>query len=469
VFELSDTVFFTQDNQGIYTQGFPKGDTRALLRIVHKDVATAVSAEGRAYVSVRNVIIDGARPQLGIGDGALLNFGRGVLDRVVEGHVIEWVRAYEPRGWTVLYFGGSCSGAVARNNVFGPAGRAEFAMADGISLECPNSIVESNTIFDTTDGGIVIFQSPGSLVANNTIRAESRIMFYGISMEDYWPLDGDFTGTRVTGNIIDAAGEMIRKGISMGPHMGCGPPWEEQPYRSRGAVVSDNTLTGDHMAHGFVIGGVEDWTATGNVDLPTHLTPIGEADCFGKDVAPPGGFHIDPTTSTGIFQEEFEAATVGGSTEMWPLQPVGSESCMRDTVGAEVFMDIKAGNQGELWPALESAENGELIGQCISIYQPPDIADLPGSVGTAVLPCEPLCVALKLYNLSDDIADLQKADFLLDDFPVSCHGLPETIGPWEEADCTIEDFVITGFHVLRWYGLPAGGGMAVFTYPLEEE
>ena len=175
----------------------------------------------------------------------------------------EWVKAYEPRGWTVIYLGGPCRGAVARNNEIGPAGRAEFLVADGISLECHDAVVENNTIIDVTDGGIVIFQSPGALIANNTIRAENRIMLYGISMEDYWPLEGDFTGTRVTDNVIDAAGAMIHEGIGMGPHTGCHPDGEPI-LRSRGAVVTGNTLMGDHMAYGFVVSGVEDWTVTGN-------------------------------------------------------------------------------------------------------------------------------------------------------------------------------------------------------------
>ncbi|MFQ5604674.1 MAG: right-handed parallel beta-helix repeat-containing protein, partial [bacterium] len=217
VFELSEKVFFTADSQSIYTQGFPTDDSRALLRVVGKDLAIAVSAEGNdsslSHVSLRNVIIDGNRTKLGIAQGALINFGRGVLGRDAVGHVVEWVKAYEPRGWTVLFLGGPCREGVVRNNEVGPAGRAEYIMADGISLGCESSVVENNTIIDVTDGGIVIFQSPGSLIANNTIRAETRIMFYGISMEDYYPLEGDFTGTRVTGNIIDAAGAMIRRGI----------------------------------------------------------------------------------------------------------------------------------------------------------------------------------------------------------------------------------------------------------------
>jgi parallel beta-helix repeat protein len=464
VFELSDTIYFTHDNQEIYTQGFPTDDSRALLRIVGKDVATAVSAEGNDYVSLRNVIIDGNRPQLGIAQGALINFGRGVLDRDAEGHVVEWVKAYEPRGWTVIYLGGPCNGAVARNNEVGPAGRAEYIMADGISLDCANSVVENNTIIDVTDGGIVIFQSPGALVANNTIRAENRIMFYGISMEDYLPLEGDFRGTRVTGNVIDAAGAMIRRGIGMGPYVGCASEDENAP-RSRGAVVTGNTLMGDHMAYGFVVSGVEDWTVTGNVDLSTHLTPEREWDCFGSVVDPPAGFQYNPVTSSGTFQPEFEAAVLGGSTDMFPLYPVASETCMRDLIGAEVFEDIKAGNRGDLWPALEAAPNGERIGQCISIYQPPDISDLAGNVAVELLPCAPFCAKVRLINLSEDTVDLGRAEFLLDDFLVPCLGLLASLGPWEEAHCTVEDFVIPGSHGLRWFGFPPDGGFWVFDYP----
>ncbi len=467
VFELGDTIFFTADSQSIYTEGYPQDDSRALLRVTGKEIATAVSAEGHHYVTLHNLIIDGNRPQLGIADGALINFGRGVLDQDARGHVVEWVKAYEPRGWTVLYLGGPCVGAVARNNELGPAGRAEFIMADGISLDCADAIVENNTIVDATDGGIVIFQSPGSLVANNTIRTENRIMFYGISMEDYWPTDGNFTGTRVTGNVIDAAGAMIREGIGMGPFVGCANP-EEDTLRSRGAIVTGNTLMGDHMAYGFVVSGVEDWTVTGNIDLSTHLTPEREGDCFGNVVDPPAGFQLDALTSSGTFQPEFEAAVLGGSTDMWPLQAVASEACMRDLIGEAEFEEIKAGNRGELWPALEAATNGERIGQCISVYQPPDISDLSGNVGLELLACEqPLCIKLRLFNLSDDGADLRRAEFLLDDFLVPCAGLPDSLGPWEETNCTIEDFVTTGFHVFTWYGFPGGGGAWVFNYPFE--
>jgi parallel beta-helix repeat protein len=466
VFELGETIFFTADSQQIYTEGFPTDSTRAFLEIVGDTVATAVNGEHYDYVALRNVIIDGNRPELGIADGALINFGRGIEDRDVLGQTVEWVRAYEPRGWTVIYLGGICSGAIVKNNELGPAGRAEYCIADGISVECPNSIVEYNTIVDATDGGIVIFQSPGSLIANNTIRAENRIMFYGISMEDYYPLEGDFTGTQVTNNVIDAAGAQIRRGIGMGPHVGCHP--EGEPIlRSRGAVITGNTLMGDHMAYGFVISGVEDWTVTGNVDLSTHLTPIMEGDCQGTPADPPAGFQYDARTSSGTFQPEFEAAVLGGSTEMWPLAAVIDEPCLADLIGEALLDSIRDGEKGPVWIALESAPGGERIDQCISIFEPPDISDLTGNVGYELLPCEPYCLNVRMFNLSDDTADMRGAVFLLESFSVPCVGLPDSLGPWEEINCVIDDFVADGFQVLQSFGFRPDYGFWAFSYPLD--
>ncbi len=464
VFELSESIYFTHDNQEIYTRGFPTDSTRAFLKIVHQDVATAVFAGNNSNVRLSNVIIDGNRPELGIASGALMEFGS-----TGTGNTVEWVRAYEPRGWSVLYLGEGddrlCSGAIARYNELGPAGYAEYGLADGISLACRNSIVENNTIVDVTDGGIVIFQAPGSNVANNTIRAENRIMFYGISMEDYGPYDGDFTGTQVTGNIIDASGAMIRRGIGMGPHVGC-IPIDEATLRSRGAVITNNTLMGDHMAYGFVASGVRDWIVTGNVDLSTHPVPEKEIDCFGEWVDPPGGFMLNPMTTSGTFQEEFEAAVLGFTVTLWPFQPVVSESCVSDLIGEVLLEEIKSGSMGPVWEALENAPNGERIGECVSIYERPDISDLSGHVMVQLLPCEPFCVELKLTNIDEtDTVSLERTQFILENFPVGCPGLPTSLAPGEEADCIIDDYVAPGFQVLMWYGFPPDAEGIGFWYP----
>lgn len=45
--------------------------------------------------------------------------------------------------------------------------------ADGISLSCKFSTVTNNTVTGATDGGIVIFGSPGSHIYNNTVKANN--------------------------------------------------------------------------------------------------------------------------------------------------------------------------------------------------------------------------------------------------------------------------------------------------------
>ncbi len=293
-------------------------------------------------------------------------------------------------------------------------------------------------------------------------------MFYGISMEDYYPTDGDFTNVKVTGNTIDARGAMIRRGIGMGPLVGCVDP-NENPLRSRGAIVTDNTLQGDHMAYGFVVAGVENWTVTGNVDLSTHLVPVVEDDCMGNAVDAPSGFQLGPGSTDGTFQPEFEEAVLGFSANMWPFQILASEPCLVDRIGAENFADIRAGNRGEMWPAIEEAPNGERIANCLDIFELPDTSDMTGNVGVQVMTCAPSCLELRVFNLAEtDTADFQQAVFVLDDFMVPCAGLPATLGPQEETSCTISDGVTDGFHVLRWYGFPGDPGSWIASYPFEE-
>lgn len=235
-------------------------------------------------------------------------------------------------------------------------------------------------------------------------------------------------------------------------------------------MVADNTLRGDYMGYGFVVAGVEVWTVTGNVDLSTHLaSDRDEVYCFEQIADRPGGFQLNPTNSSGTFQDEFEAAVLTFATDWWPLQAVVSETCVSDLIGEDVLTAIKAGQVGPLWPALESVPNGERIGQCISVYQPPEIADPSGDVMVSIQSCEPFCVEVGLTNLDEtDTVDMRQAAFLLEDFPVQCPGLPASIEPGEVVRCTVDDFVTPGFQVLHWYGFPTSGDNGWgFSYPFE--
>lgn len=306
VFELGRTVEFTADGQRIVTEGLPTDDRRAVLRVASASLTTAVSMMDRSHVELSHVVVDGARPRFGPGEGALIQAGGDA-----SGQVVRAVKAYEPRGWTTLHLfeGGerSCTGAFVADGEFGPAGQPDGSWADGISLACRNSVVRDNLIVDATDGGIVVFGAPGSLIEGNTIRSETRASLGGINMVDFIPFDGDYRGTRVIGNLIDASGSRIQIGLGMGWRVWTcfdpgTSPWPDPTLR--GAVVADNILRGRHMRYGFAADGVADWTVTGNQSVAAHTgTPSGI--CEGRLSAPPAAFQRHGMHAQGDFQVEF--------------------------------------------------------------------------------------------------------------------------------------------------------------------
>jgi len=300
VFELRGPVVFSRNNQRLYTQGFPTDSSRALLRVATPEVVTAIDFLGRSNVHVSHLVIDGNRPRLGrISGGPALILAGGDAS----GQRVEYVRAFEPRGWTCLHaFDGAnrnCTGMTIAHNEFGPAGRPNGEWADGISLDCRRSLVHDNTITDATDGGIVIFGARGSIVAGNTIRAVTRSLLGGINMVDY-ASDGDFTGTVVDANVIEGAGRPIRIGLAMGTRTwGCVP---DAP-RLSGGIVTHNVLQGE-MGYGYAVNGVTNWIVMDNVSNARHVG-VPALDCFGRRPSAPAPFQIARASSSGTFQNEF--------------------------------------------------------------------------------------------------------------------------------------------------------------------
>jgi parallel beta-helix repeat protein len=305
VFTLTSAITFTAPDQVIETQGLPIDTSRANLKI-GGSLTTAINGNGQSGVTVRNVQIDGGRPALGrLDGGALMEMGASGSNQTVRN-----VYAHDTRSWSTLHFiegavTGStpaCQGAKILDNTIGPAGTAtpSGTWADGISLACGTSTVEGNTVQDATDGGIVIFGAPGSAVRNNTIVARTQTLLGGINLVDYAPMNGNYTGTTVTGNTIDAQSAFIKVGIAMGPQVwGCGTG------TNYGASVTGNTLQGAHMGYGYAVNGVRDWTVTGNTDNSTHVgTP--NAGCGGT-VSAPGRFQVQASASSTL-QPEFTAA-----------------------------------------------------------------------------------------------------------------------------------------------------------------
>lgn len=93
-----------------------------------------------------------------------------------QGQVIDHVRTLDTRSWSCLHVVDgrqNCRNITVSNCDIGPCGLDSFNdWADGISFDCKEGVVINNMIQDPTDGGIVIFGSPGTLVRNNTIWVE---------------------------------------------------------------------------------------------------------------------------------------------------------------------------------------------------------------------------------------------------------------------------------------------------------
>lgn len=310
LFQLTGPVVYTAAGQQIYTRGNPLDDTRATLRIVAPKLASAITMRDFDRAVLSNVIVDGNRPLLGPLSGDALVYAGGYSD----GQIIRGNRIMNTRSWSSLQLiqGYSdrqpCQNAVVENNEIGPAGTSDNMLwADGISLACTHSSVRLNSIEDATDGGIVVFGAPGSVIESNVVIARTRTLLGGINMVDEGVYGGSYAGTIVRNNIINASGAVIRIGLGMGPRVwGCFAP-TEPGHIITGGTVSHNRLQGTHMQYGYAVDGVSDWTVTDNADDARH-TGAPSVPCGSLVASPPAGFLIDPAHSTGTFQPEFRRA-----------------------------------------------------------------------------------------------------------------------------------------------------------------
>jgi hypothetical protein len=318
VFALSSPIRFTARDQQIYTQGRPTGGTRALLQVTSERLEKAIDGVGISGVVLESVRIDGALPTFGRLEGdALIELGGNA-----SGQTVRSVFAFEPRSWsTIHFFEGTvtsgvpgCQDGVITGNTIGPAGRpGDHEWADGISLACGNTLVEDNVITDATDGAIVIFGAPGSTIRGNTIVAQTQILLGGINMVDHDATGGNYDGTTVTGNTIDARGALIKVAMGMGPQI-----WACWTGTNFGATVTGNTLRGDHMGYGYAISGVSDWVVSGNTDSSHHVGRPTPGCATGNSA--PEGFQVQVAgTSSSTFQSEFAPAELSALLGLFEL------------------------------------------------------------------------------------------------------------------------------------------------------
>lgn len=247
---ISASIQFSADNQEISTQGYPTGSTRATIKIAPgNNVATLIKGRNSG-IRIKNIQLDGDRPNNGLGSdgGANIEIGGGSTDQVVTR-----VASRNPRGWSCLHVIGSgddaspCKNATISNNDIGPCGqegtdsKGQALWSDGISLDCTNSLVSSNTITGPTDGGIVIFGSPGSTITGNTIQSSATERGFGaINMVDE-QYHGSYANVVVSNNKIIGQ-KLFNLGIGIGSSI-----WSDyNPSPLHGpATIKDNVFSGN--------------------------------------------------------------------------------------------------------------------------------------------------------------------------------------------------------------------------------
>ncbi|KAH8096720.1 hypothetical protein BXZ70DRAFT_895862 [Cristinia sonorae] len=356
-------LLFAAPNQEIRTVGEPFGDERATLVVngpVDNGQGHTVAVDGTcpscSGVRLRHIQINGTRlgasPTNG---GANIEMGGSNSDQL-----IEYVRSYDPRSWSCLHIAEgafSCNNVTVQNNDIGPCGSDTFQeWADGISMSCQNSLIRNNTIGNPTDGGIVLFGAPGTLVENNTIYVETNTLLGGINLVDYDPWQGNYTNTIVRDNTIyggfstdhplpneqkgeNAEDVIIKIGIAIGPRTWFGDRYG-QNVSINGAVVN-NKLSGA-FGYGIAMSSAKNFTVTDNV-LIGNTSFIGARgpNCSSSDATPnPAPFvielnNVQQSTTQFDFQNISDADGLtcilppdGG--DYWPFggnpgQPVGGQ------------------------------------------------------------------------------------------------------------------------------------------------
>ncbi|GJN91414.1 hypothetical protein Rhopal_004435-T1 [Rhodotorula paludigena] len=182
--------------------------------------------------------------------------------------MVEGCRLEDPRGWTGVHLVDFAQRCRVINNLVGPCGQqAPGPWADGLSIAGKDSVVAGNTVFDATDGAIVLFCAPGTVCANNTIIARERNLLGAINMVDDFPFDRNFDETRVIGNTIKTEGAFIRVAIACGPTSW--NPWGPGHTLNYGGQVLHNYIGPGQLGYGITLSGTKNFTVLGNEIMPS--------------------------------------------------------------------------------------------------------------------------------------------------------------------------------------------------------
>ncbi|GAA5987057.1 hypothetical protein JCM11641_007825 [Rhodosporidiobolus odoratus] len=284
-YPIYSQVELTHSDTTLATDGYPTFNSgeQAILETRGDKEATAVRMFNLQRTSLKRVHVKGCRGwgakapteeekeefkrKGGLGwiegGGALVWMGGPEgTDQVLEGCRVE-----DPRGWTGVHLVDFAQRCKVLNNIVGPCGQqAPGPWADGLSIAGKDSLIAGNTVIDATDGAIVLFCAPGSMVTNNTVIARERNLLGAINMVDDFPFDRDFTGTRVIGNRILTEGAFIRLGLGCGPT--CWNGWGPHQTLNYGGEVLHNTFGPGQFGYAISLSGTKNFTVQGNTILP---------------------------------------------------------------------------------------------------------------------------------------------------------------------------------------------------------
>ncbi|GAA6043455.1 hypothetical protein JCM8097_002867 [Rhodosporidiobolus ruineniae] len=284
LYQLHSQIDLSHPETTLATEGYPAFESgeQAILETRGEKEAGAVRLFGYPKSSLKRVHVRGCRGwgstlpsedererwkkegRMGWleGSGALIWMGGPqAWDSVVEGCRIE-----DPRGWTGVHLCDFAQRCKVINNIVGPCGQqAPGPWADGLSIAGKDSVIAGNTVFDATDGAIVLFCAPGTVCTNNTVIARERNLLGAINMVDDFPFDRDFEQTRVIGNHIKTEGAFIRVGIACGPTSW--NPWGPHHTLVHGGSVLDNYFGPGQFGYAISLSGVQNWTVQGNTLL----------------------------------------------------------------------------------------------------------------------------------------------------------------------------------------------------------
>lgn len=326
VYPVKQTLRFTKPNQSISTLGATQLSEYATLRIVDKECSQLVDTNKQDGALLEKLVLDGNRYQLSstgpsnLGGKALVHFGGGTTkDQAIRNCVL-----MSTRSWSSLkvHEGGS-NIKVESNIILGAGsdirgngrdgGERAVGWGDGVTCAARETLIRDNLIIDPTDGAVVVFAAPGTLVEENVIACVSRESLGGVNMVDpigFYAIDGDknrinYRGTIVRKNLFDAFGGRLHIAVPMG-----GPIWAPKTKGTTlvGGTVVDNLLRGGAAGYGFALNGIDEFTVTGNVSTATH-SGRGEGEGRVPPDEPTGFLYAADAVGKSNLQPEFKAAT----------------------------------------------------------------------------------------------------------------------------------------------------------------